>query len=129
MEIRGLGPAQERRQVALAISEMVSRVFAVSEGCSWVVHKGGDYNRERDERRGIRLERAPEVESPAGRLGFEIRLARLELGWSQEYLASRAEINRGQLSLIERGKVRVSERTLRRLKQALAENVQKPTTD
>jgi DNA-binding transcriptional regulator YiaG len=62
-----------------------------------------DFNLSRTERRGIPLSMGKGLATRAGRLGFEIRLNRLQLGLSQKDFANRARLSRSYLSRIEHG--------------------------
>jgi transcriptional regulator with XRE-family HTH domain len=52
-------------------------------------------------------------------IGKNIRTARLEKGWSQEKLATRAKMNSDYLSTLERGLVNVSVDKLIKISKAL----------
>ena len=119
MTIQGPGSARERRQLGLAISNVVSKTLTLFETHSWIVHPAGYWaNIDRDSNRGIYLNRAPRLQTRAGRLGFEIRTKRLKLGCSQVALSTRAGINASHLSLIEWGFCKVQELTLSKLDEA-----------
>jgi hypothetical protein len=67
------------------------------------------------EKRGLPLFKGKNFDHPAGRLGFEIRLRRLNLGLTQAELARRTRMVASHISLIERGLVDVRETTYKRL--------------
>jgi len=52
-------------------------------------------------------------------LGHAIRLARLDLGWSQERLAAEAEVDRSYMGGVERGEHNLSVISLSRIAQVL----------
>jgi hypothetical protein len=66
-------------------------------------------------KRGLPLFKSKNFDHPAGRVGFEIRLRRLNLGLTQAQLARRTGIVASHISLIERGLVDVRETTYKRL--------------
>jgi DNA-binding XRE family transcriptional regulator len=70
--------------------------------------------------RGLPLFRGETFESPLGRLGTEIQLRRLNLGWSQSELARRSGVPQSHISKIERGLIRVQKTTHARLMRAMA---------
>jgi len=53
-----------------------------------------------------------------GRLGREIRRVRTECGWSQRYLASKAEVSVGCISMLENGNRNISTPLLGRIGDA-----------
>lgn len=61
-----------------------------------------------------------ELASP---LGTAIRQLRESLGWSQEFLAERADLNRSYVGELERGQVLASVLTLEKLSRALGLSV------
>lgn len=63
--------------------------------------------------------RSDGVEALGGRFGRTVRRLREDRGWSQEQLASRAELNRSYMGEIERGVVMPSLATAAKLAQAL----------
>jgi DNA-binding XRE family transcriptional regulator len=106
---------QERRQIAMMIADMVSKVFGELND-SWIVHPDGyKANIPRDEDREIPLNRALKLVTEEGRIGFEIRMRRLKFGWSQRELSRRSGVDFKQISLIERGRCRIRETTFTRL--------------
>lgn len=62
------------------------------------------------------------------KLGERIRATRLELSWSQEQLAEKAEIDRSYIGGVERGERNVSFTTLCKIAAALGTNVSCLTT-
>jgi DNA-binding XRE family transcriptional regulator len=121
MDIRGPGTPQERRQLANAISEIVSKTFEVFENRSWITHPEGFWaNIERDQTRGLSLGRGFDLETEEGRTGFEIRMNRLKSGWRQKDLAEKAGIDPSHLSLIERGKSEAKTGTLLKIQHAFS---------
>ena len=54
-----------------------------------------------------------------GHFGLAVRQSREALGWSQEQLAARADLNRSYVGEVERGQVAVSLPTIGKLAQAL----------
>jgi transcriptional regulator with XRE-family HTH domain len=73
----------------------------------------------RDYDRKIRLGQAPTILNSKEKLGFRLRMARLESGLTQEVLAGLASISRFQLCRIERGRSNPSARTLHEILRAL----------
>ena len=65
----------------------------------------------------------PAKHSNLVKLGERIRAARLELAWSQEQLAEKAEIDRSYIGGVERGERNVSFTTLCKIAAALGTNV------
>jgi DNA-binding XRE family transcriptional regulator len=64
------------------------------------------------------LAQATGIETAAEVLGTEIRLRRLECGWTQAQLAHRAGLTLSQISRIEHGRVQAHKSTLRKIAQA-----------
>jgi DNA-binding XRE family transcriptional regulator len=67
------------------------------------------------EKRGLPLFQSENFNHPAGRLGFEIRLRRLNLGLTQAELSRRTGIPQSYISQIERGIVAIRADTQLRL--------------
>jgi hypothetical protein len=69
--------------------------------------------------RGLPLFEGKSFGDLAGRLGFEIQLARLNLGLSQAQLSQRTGIPQGYISQIERGLVNIRKDTHQRILRAM----------
>jgi DNA-binding XRE family transcriptional regulator len=69
--------------------------------------------------RDTSLRQATGLETPSQLLGTEIRLRRLEVGWTQAELAQQAGIAPTHLSRIEHGRTRIRPRMLARILAAL----------
>jgi DNA-binding XRE family transcriptional regulator len=67
----------------------------------------------------VSLKQALRLKTKEEKYGFEIRIKRLDLGWSQERLAEKTGLNRVYISDIERGKYRVTTATRDRIERAL----------
>jgi hypothetical protein len=72
------------------------------------------------EKRGLPLFQSKNFDHPMGRVGSEIQLRRLHLGWSQAELAWRSGVPQSYISKIERGLINVRKDTRRRLLRAMA---------
>ena len=70
------------------------------------------------ERQMKEIQAAP-IDSPAGALGYEIRMKRLRIGRSQAELARAVGIQRSHLSAIERGLYHPHAETLNRIRSVL----------
>jgi DNA-binding XRE family transcriptional regulator len=68
---------------------------------------------------GIPVFKSRPLDTPTGRLGAEIRMRRLQRGWTQRELAKKAGVGSCHLSEIERGLRRPRKRTFERLEVAL----------
>lgn len=111
--------ARQRRQIMIAFLRQM-RPFLQYFRYATLRHSGsGDWYHFRAEDQGIPLFPASPWTSPAGELGYRIRMKRLKKGWSQEKLGRRAGIAWRHLSRLERGLCRPREHTLRRLESVL----------
>jgi DNA-binding XRE family transcriptional regulator len=68
---------------------------------------------------GIPVFKALPLDTPTGKFGAEIRMRRLQRGWTQRELAKKAGVGSCHLSEIERGLRRPRKRTFERLEVAL----------
>lgn len=84
-------------------------------------HVGTGVIRSARARRGLTPFRVAPMSSEDGAFGYEIRMRRLELGWSQADLARRVGIRRSHLSDLERGIHHARRETLQQLVNALYE--------
>lgn len=110
---------RERRAVALAFFRQI-RPFIDYFSSTRLSHFDNIPNFDRDEERGVFDPRSPTFNDPIAQRGFEIRMRRLSLGFSQEQLAKIAELSVSQLSKVERGLCRPHAYTLIRLERALS---------
>ena len=115
-------PPKERRAVAVAFFRHI-RPFLDRYSRGDVHHSDGSNDFRRNEERGFTLFPSAEFDTKLGRLGFNIRMARLKRRRSQGQLALEAKISRKQLSLIERGLCCPHKATLQRLERALDQPV------
>lgn len=108
-----------RRQLALVLVQGVHEQLE-KVSVPFLEHRDGHWLQWLKEmERGLSFAQAPNLETEMGELGFRIRLARLDLGWTQEELGKRARIPPSTLSRIEHGLRRPRARTLRRITNAL----------
>jgi DNA-binding XRE family transcriptional regulator len=73
----------------------------------------------RADERGLFIPQSASVHSFQGSIGFEIRMRRLEIGWTQHELAEKAGVTRAHLSLIERGLYKARTATLLKIAKVL----------
>jgi transcriptional regulator with XRE-family HTH domain len=96
-------PPRARRTVALAFFRQIRPFFAWVRTASIDHFDSYEFDSVRAVERGVTVFPGRGVDTTLGRLGFRIRMRRLQLGLTQVELAERASIARGNLSLLERG--------------------------
>lgn len=96
-------PPRARRTMALAFFRQNRPFFAWIRTASIKHFDSYDFKSVRDVEKGVTVFPGRGVDTALGRLGFRIRMRRLQLGLTQVELAKRASIARGNLSLLERG--------------------------
>jgi DNA-binding XRE family transcriptional regulator len=111
-------PQEARRARLLAIGQ---RILPIIKELSpsilvQISHEGGHSKFSWE---SVSLREALAIDEPARKLGFRIRMARLDSGLRQLDLAKRAGINRSHLSDLERGLSEPSKETLDRIWEAL----------
>jgi hypothetical protein len=120
-----LAPRQ-RRELGVAFFRQI-RPFLEYFRAAAVTHSESMFRDQfRAEQRGLTLFSASAWESATGRLGFGIRMRRLEKRWSQRDLAIRTGLSDRHLSRIERGLCFPQGATLRRLAKALGASIGMP---
>jgi DNA-binding XRE family transcriptional regulator len=126
LRARHRGPRRQRHTWALAVYERIEHLFGSAlylemDGGGWIYHRDQPDadNQIQSMERGLSRRQAQRTDTPAQRLGFEIRSRRLELGWNQERLSTEAGLNRTHLSQIELGKHQVQAETYLKLKNVL----------
>jgi DNA-binding XRE family transcriptional regulator len=77
---------------------------------------------QRAKSRGAKADQGQPIDTPAGALGYEIRMKRLKLGLSQSELAKQLQISRPHLSGLERGLHIPHEKTWKTIKNFLSES-------
>jgi DNA-binding XRE family transcriptional regulator len=130
LQIWGPTSRRKRRALALAIHERIKPLFGVNpedrekNENGWIAHGDLDgLNWYKSVLRGLSLRQAQSTETPEQQLGYEIRMKRLDLGWSQQELAKRSGVQRTHLSRIEHGRLRVLPQTVERILQALTPHI------
>jgi DNA-binding XRE family transcriptional regulator len=111
-------PPQGRRTVAVSLIRSMKPILKYLRNFD-IHHEGEMVSLPRLEARGLPLSRSPDLDTEQGRVGFEIRMKRLKIGWTQQELADRASMNSHHLSRIELGLVRVRPRTLEKINGVL----------
>lgn len=97
-----LGKRERRAVVRSSLVQIRPWIQHFTEAA--VDHSGDGLIRDRRAtRRGVKVPHSNTVSSLPGKLGFEIRMKRLELGLTQSQLAQMAGIRRSHLSDLERG--------------------------
>src|ERR1044072_8850250 len=91
--------SRQRRAIGIEFYKQIKPFLKYFHRFS-VHHEFGGQDFRRDEKRGIPEFQSLSLETPQGQLGFEIRMRRLEFGWSQRELASRAGLSLFHLSKI-----------------------------
>jgi DNA-binding XRE family transcriptional regulator len=113
-------PVRQRREWANAIAHCLKDLPKINWQTVSFYHRDVDHcSQWLKETNRPKLERALRVGTPDEKLGFEIRMRRLELGWSQSELAKRACVDRAHLSRVERGRGGLKESTLVKILSAL----------
>lgn len=118
IKISGRLKSRQRRAIAVALLRQVRPLLEHFSG-GMIRHGEDSTDFRRLEERGLNLFKSSSPCSPNGRLGFAIRMRRLELGLSLRALSSRAGLSVDQISRIERGLSRPQRRTLQSLGKAL----------
>lgn len=118
LKIIGCMPPQARRTLGVSLIRSMKPILKYLRNFE-IRHEGEMLSLPRLEERGLPLSRSPDLDTEAGRIGFEIRMKRLKIGWTQQELAARAVVNSRHLSEIELGLVRVRPRTLQKLQTVL----------
>jgi DNA-binding XRE family transcriptional regulator len=111
-------PPQARRAIGASLVRSMKPILKYLRNFEFR-HESELVSLPRLEERGFPLDRSPDLDTEKGRIGFEIRMKRLKIGWTQQELADRASVNSRHLSEIELGLVRVRSRTLQKLRGAL----------
>lgn len=112
-----LSPRQ-RRAIALSFFRQIKPCFKYFRAGGVFQSDSNSFDFFRNERRGVNLFRSSEFATPHGELGFKIRIRRLEKGWSQSKLATKAKLCDRHLSRIERGLCRPSRATLQKIERS-----------
>jgi hypothetical protein len=108
---------QLRRTIGLSLIRSMRPILQYLRDFE-ILHEGEMVSLPRLEERAPSLESAPDFNTEAGRLGFEIRTKRLMIGWTQQELAERAKTNFRHLSRIELGRVKVRRALLIRIQES-----------
>lgn len=118
---------QQRRLMAVSFFRQFREwvPYLLSAEISHLDDESNDYRRIME--RGVFLSEGTKVTSELGSLGYRIRMSRLNLGWTQKFLAERAGISVSQLSEIERGVVRARKTTLAAIFGAFESSVRSAT--
>ncbi len=108
LRVRSRFPKIHRRQVILALLKLARPHFARLDAAMLCHDDSGILDFVKEMKRPVSLHQALGFHTPAGQEGFDIRLRRLAFGHSQTRFANVAEVNRGQLSRVEHGRITMS---------------------
>jgi DNA-binding XRE family transcriptional regulator len=118
-EILGKATPQERRTLGLAILEKIEPLLGPWK-FTQIVHSGSSLGTIlREFENGASSVRALRTDTPQQRLGYEIRIRRLQSRLSQADLAEKAGVSRLRICRIERGQGRPHPATLRAIEAVL----------
>ena len=118
--ISGIASPRLRRFVLLAVFRQICRAIRYIPDARIRSSDDKGWNPILHEERPLSIRQAPALGTEAQKLGFKLRLARLEAGFSQSDLAKHTGISRGHLNQIERGRKNPSPNLLRRIDQVLS---------
>jgi DNA-binding XRE family transcriptional regulator len=101
--------------VALLVYRRIREAFEIVNIAKIHDSEGHVGNFWHDYDRDVSLLQATQVNTPAQKFGSQVRILRLQSGWTQSQLAEKAGIGRPYLSQIEHGKRSPGRRTKHRL--------------
>ena len=109
-----------RRTVLLMLFRELRGLVARIEECGTIHHSDGHYmNFVHEMKRELSLRQSIRVQTPLQKLGYVIRMRRLELGMTQKDLGQLCRLSSFHLSRIEHGRHAPQSETLRSLSQVL----------
>jgi len=111
-------PPQARRAIGASLIRSMKPILKYLRNFQ-ILHDGDWLSLPRLEARGLPLTRSPDLDTEQGRIGFEIRMKRLKIGWTQQELADRASMDFRHLSRIELGTVKARAKALDKIHKVL----------
>lgn len=103
IEVRSNLPPRDRRTIGITFLRLLSPFLRYFSTAEVFYSEDRSLDTWRTLARGVRIFRSASPDSETGRMGFEIRMARLKYAWSQTDLAAKANLSQFHISRLERG--------------------------